>query len=236
MSLPPDPRTEIFRSSWSLYDAILGKNYMSHREIQAVARNVIAHRADRGPYSLVDLGCGNARGLSKSLRKFPPAHYLGVDASRPALEDAARELASLRHVEFREQDMLQCALTLPAASVDIVYSGFAMHHLSVPDKARLFRAIAAALSSDGAYLLVDIVREENESREQYLEGYIRMVTTEWTALTPAQKEEVRQHVTTFDYPETLPALAEMAQAAGLFNCRLLGRFRQHHVMLFSRLP
>ena len=62
----PDPRTEIFRSSWSLYDAILGENYMFHREIHAVVRDVIALRAARGPYSLVDLGCGNARGLSQS--------------------------------------------------------------------------------------------------------------------------------------------------------------------------
>ena len=230
----PDPRTEIFRSSWSLYDAILGENYMFHREIHAVVRDVIALRAARGPYSLVDLGCGNARGLSQSLREFPPARYLGVDAARPALDDAARELAGLPRVEFREQDMLQAALALPAGSVDIVYSGFAMHHLSVPDKGRLFKAIAAALAADGAFLLVDIIREENESREHYLEGYMRMVETEWRTLTAEQVGEVRQHVTTFDYPEMWTLLQEMARAAGLTECRMLGNFRQHHVMLFSR--
>jgi len=226
-------QTELFRASWSVYDTIIRENYMFHREIHARLREVIAGRAALGGYSLLDLGCGNASGLAETLRDFPPASYLGVDLSRAALECAARSLAGLPVVELREQEMLTCLATLPPGSADLVYSGFAIHHLPQPDKRRMFEAIAAVRSPGGMFLLVDVVREPGESREQYLESYLRMVATEWPALSAAQVREVRKHVAAHDFPESVPDLVEMASQAGLIQCRVLARHRQHHAMLFS---
>ena len=82
-------------------------------------------------------------------------------------------------------------------------------------------------------ILVDVVREEHQSREQYLDGYLRMMRTGWTAVPAEQLEEACNHVAAHDFPETLSGLQHMASAAGLTQTRLLVRFGQHHVIAFS---
>lgn len=231
---PPDACAEIFRSSWSVYDAVIGRNYMFHREIHARVRSVIGARATRGVYSLLDLGCGNARLLADTLRSFPPVRYLGVDLSRAALDEAAIQLRALPAVELREQDMLTCALGAAPASFDFIYSSFAMHHLATADKQRMFQACASLLPAGGDFLLVDVLREGNQTREQYLNNYLKMMRTEWSAIEPQQIEEVCRHIAAYDFPETSSALAEMAQAAGFLDVRKLGEFRQHWVLHFCR--
>ena len=72
-----DARTELFRSSWSLYDTVIAANYMFHREIESAVAGVMG--GSTGGCSLLDLGCGNARGLAAMLRAAPPRLYVGVD-------------------------------------------------------------------------------------------------------------------------------------------------------------
>lgn len=233
-----DARTEIFRSSWSLYDAILGWNYMFHREIEVAVRAALRPNSPPHDYALLDLGCGNARGLVALLRDAPPRRYVGVDLSRPALDQAAEVLRELPAVELREQDMLACVEEFAGAGTrfEVIHSAFALHHLSSSDKARLFQALARTLTPGGVVVLVDVVRDARQSREAYLEAYLGMVQTEWRALTAEQVTQVRDHVQAYDFPETLETLATTARAAGLDDCRVLGAYRQHHVLQFQVSP
>jgi SAM-dependent methyltransferase len=230
-----DERTELFRSSWSLYDAIISANYMFHCEIHTNVREVISTRARMGPYALLDLGCGNARGLAATLREHPPVRYLGVDLSRSALNEAAVELSGLEGAELCEQDMVSAVEELGRAGqrFDVVYSGFAMHHLMMREKERLFRMLGTRLKPGGFFLLVDVVREPGQSREAYLEGYLGMVRTEWRLLDEAQVVEVCRPVSGYDHPETVEDLVTMAREAGLGTWRRLGQHRQHGVMEFG---
>ncbi len=230
----PDARTEIFRTAWSLYDSIIERNYMFHREIHARIRNSLGARADRGGYAMLDLGCGNARLLADTLNAFPPAQYQGVDLSGVALAEAAEQLKSLPSVELREQDMLACVSAADPGTFDVVYSSFALHHLATADKGRLFGAAASLLRSGGELLLVDVVREEDQSREEYLGGYLRVMRTEWTAIPPAQVEEACAHVAAFDFPETFSTLRQLAADAGLNRAEILDRFGPHYVLSFRR--
>ena len=52
-----------------------------------------------------------------------------------------------------------------------------MHHLSSDDKQRLFQACATILATGGEFVLVDVVREEHQTRDQYIDAYLRMVRT-----------------------------------------------------------
>lgn len=225
--------TQLFRSSWSLYDAVIDANYMFHRELHACVRPVIAARAALGSYALLDLGCGNGRYLAETLTAFPPAHYVGADLSRAALDGAALALKALPAVELREEDMLRCTEQVRPGSFDLVYSGFAMHHLAAAEKERLFWAVAAALAPGGQFLLMDVLREEGESRETYLDRYLRMIREEWKTLSAEQVEEVREHITMHDFPETFSVLAEMARACGLAMARRLDGHGLHHALAFS---
>lgn len=230
----PDARTEIFRTAWSLYDSIIERNYMFHREIHGRIRSRLGARKDGGGYTMLDLGCGNARLLADTLKVFPPAHYLGVDLSGAALAEAAVQLRSLPAAELREQDMLACVCAATPATVDVAYSSFAMHHLASPDKGRLFQAIASLLRPGGELLLVDVVRSEDQNRDEYLEGYLRVMRTEWTAINPSQVEEACAHVAAYDFPETFSTLRQLAVDAGLNRVEILDRFGPHYVLSFQR--
>jgi cyclopropane fatty-acyl-phospholipid synthase-like methyltransferase len=227
--------TQLFRSSWSLYDAVIDGNYMSHQELHGCVRPLIAARAALGNYALLDLGCGNARCLAETLTAFPPVRYVGADLSRAALDGAALALKSLPALELREEDMLRCTEQVRPGSFDLVYSGFAMHHLAAAEKERLFRAVAAALAPGGQFLLVDVLRDERESRETYLHRYLKMIREEWRTLTAEQVAEVSEHVTQHDYPESFPVLADMAMACGLGMARRLVGHGPHQALAFSCL-
>src|SRR4051812_47616940 len=52
--------TALFRSNWSLYDAISEQNYMFHREIFELVGHELQSRQRPGGSTILDLGCGNA--------------------------------------------------------------------------------------------------------------------------------------------------------------------------------
>lgn len=231
LSLTQDDNTALFRKAWTLYDAISEKNYMFHREIYDHVSGVLQERHAQGPYHLLDLGCGNARFLAPCLKTAPPASYDGVDLSASALEEARTYLKGIANTGLHHKDMLQAVENADTA-FDIIFSGFAVHHLNAADKQRLFTACAEHLAPGGQFILVDVVREDDQTREQYLDGYLNFMRTQWTEVQPEHLDEACAHVSAYDFPETLADLTQMAKQAGLSQPLVLDRFSQHHVMVF----
>ncbi|MGA7595662.1 MAG: class I SAM-dependent methyltransferase [Gallionella sp.] len=226
--------TAFFTRTWSVYDQIAEHNYMSHRELYAKVAELLKQRKDCNKYRLLDLGCGNARFLAQCLVQSPPAHYLGVDLSETALREAQTCLAELPcPVELAHGDLLEI-LEAADRQWDVIFTGFSLHHLSLDRKARLFKAAGRCLPDNGWLLMVDVVREEGQDREDYLREYLRDMRVRWTQIPPDQLEAACEHVAACDFPEKLPVLREMAQAAGLNNSRVICRYGQHCAVLFSR--
>ena len=85
---------EFFDNQWSIYQKILNNNYMSHRECyDRLHRFLIDHF--RKPYSLLDLGCGDASFTARSLSHTLIASYIGIDLSEAALEIAQNNMSDL---------------------------------------------------------------------------------------------------------------------------------------------
>jgi cyclopropane fatty-acyl-phospholipid synthase-like methyltransferase len=226
--------TNFFTREWSLYDLITEHNYMYHREIHAEIADLLKQRKDQNQYQLLDLGCGNARFLAPCLMQAPPARYEGVDLSEAALEEARGYLSELPcPVVLTHGDLLEAAESTDHPW-DVVFSGFALHHLTLEEKARFFQAAGRCLSDSGWLLMVDVVREENQSRENYMEGYLRLMREQWTEIPPDQLEAACKHVAAYDYPESLSTLEKMAKASGLNSSLLVSRYGQHDSVLFSR--
>jgi SAM-dependent methyltransferase len=118
------------------------------------------------------------------------------------------------------------------AAFDVIFSGFAVHHLDAAAKQELFHACAAKLAPGGRFILVDVVREEGQTREQYLEGYLNFMRTQWTAVRPiiSKKPALTSPRTTS--PRRSPISSAWPQRL-LGETRLLDRFAQHHVLVFS---
>jgi cyclopropane fatty-acyl-phospholipid synthase-like methyltransferase len=223
-----------FARSWSVYDQIAEHNYMSHREIYAKVAELLKQRKDRCKYRLLDLGCGNVRFLAPCLVQSPPACYQGVDLSEMALHEARTFLAELHcPIELTQGDLLE---TVEATDQqwDVIFTGFALHHLTRDEKARLFCAAGRCLSANGCLLMIDVVREEGQSREDYLREYLTEMRERWTQIPPDQLELACEHVAACDYPEYLADLREMAATSGLVNSHVFARYGQHYAVLFSR--
>ncbi len=151
-----------------------------------------------------------------------------------ALSETQEYLAELPcQVVLRHGDLLQ-AIESTDKIWDVLFTGFALHHLMPQEKRRFFYAVGRCLSQDGWLILVDVVREENQGREDYLDCYLRLMREKWTKVPQEQLEEACMHVRDHDYPESLSTLKEMAKAVGLSSSCVVSRYAQHYTLLFSR--
>ena len=158
-----------------------------------------------------------------------------MDLSEAALAEARGYLADLPDlaVTLTQGDLLE-AVEATGKTWDVVFTGFAVHHLTSADKARFFQAVGCCLAETGWLVLVDVVREENQSREDYLDGYLSCMRDNWIEVPSDQLEEAYAHVHDHDYPECFSTLQKMAAAAGLKASRIVSRYGQHYTLLFAR--
>ena len=220
----------IFQNAWPIYEALAERNYMHHREIYARVGEWLGKRVGE-PYSILDLGCGNARFLAPCLKKHPPGMYVGVDLSGSALEEAREHLGELLHVALRQEDMVE-ALEKSKAGYEVIFSGYALHHLDAGQKEKFFSLSFQRLATGAALLLVDLVREEGETRDEYIRKYLEFMRRDWTDVPKDELEEACAHVQAHDFPETESALRRMAKKAGFVRVERLARFGPHQVWEF----
>jgi SAM-dependent methyltransferase len=222
-----------FRRAWSLYDTIVESNHMHHREIYAQVERIVSERASHGPLRVLDLGCGNARCMAPVLRRFPPDAYLGVDLSESALSEAEVFLHGLGGVELKCCDLLEHAESEHSAWT-MIFSGFAVHHLSGDEKNRLFHGLHSIISPGGFFLMADVVRDEGTSREEHVASYTAMMRRDWHGIPSEALEEGCAHVTSYDFPSTPSELLDGARNSGFDNVREVSRHGMHRVFLFSK--
>ncbi len=120
-----------------------------------VVERVVAEAAVRPGDRVVDLGCGSGQ---LALRLAPVAgSVLAIDVSQAMIElleqNALR--AGLANLEGRAVPVEH--LELPASSVDVVVSNYALHHLRDPDKAIAVAAAARWLRPGGRLVVGDMM-------------------------------------------------------------------------------
>ena len=229
-----EPSAIRFFHVWDTYARVVGGNYMFHRELGAALRAALVALFQRRPFALVDLGCGDAATLAPILQDSPLKHYLGADLSQPALELARQNLSDLTcPVELRHVDMLDALVGLQAP-VDVIYSSFALHHLSHDQKATFFRIASQKLASDGVMILVDVVREENQPLDAYHLAYTHWLRATMTGLDGAEHDAICEHIVNNDFPEPLSEVEAMASKAGLRPTSVTTPQIWHRLMAFVR--
>jgi tRNA (cmo5U34)-methyltransferase len=121
----------------------------------------------------IDLGIGTGYFAERFLNQFPNSTVLGIDGAQAMVELAKARLRSLAsRVEFVIGDFRQLQQLVPvAATADVVFSAYALHHLSRPDKETVLRHIVALLVSGGWFVNADLIvadSPELQSRFQEL--------------------------------------------------------------------
>lgn len=228
-----EPSAVRFFHVWDTYAKVVAGNYMFHREIGAGVKKALLERFGDRPFSVLDLGCGDAATFAPLLEGFALKSYRGVDLSEAALAIAARNLGRLScPVELTQADMTSQLTT--ASPQDVIYTSFALHHLPTGQKAEFFRQAAQKLAPGGLLLLADVVREEGESLADYHSRYCAWLRGSFDELDASEQDAICDHLVNNDLPEPWSILQAQATAAGLETLPVSAPHKWHRLMLFAR--
>jgi ubiquinone/menaquinone biosynthesis C-methylase UbiE len=221
-----DSNNEFFNEQWCLYQKVLSNNYMGHREIYDILHEFLLSYYKK-PFKMLDLGCGDASFAAQALLNTTMNFYCGIDLSEPALEIARDNMAKLKSAKlFIQGDFLELIFQLgqnPENSFDAIFSSFALHHLSLEQKDYLMGQLPRLLKTDGVFLLIDVVRSSEETREDYIRRYLENVRQDWSLLTPQEFLRVEEHISSSDFPETQEILYSLAKKHGFSRVDCLYR-------------
>ena len=214
--------TDLFHQRWATYRTLLTCNYMEHRQVaEAVGRELeawLAQRPDAAPApDLVDLGCGDLALLPPLLRRLPLASYTGLDLTPVVLPLAREALGPVAYpTQWLEGDLLAWATGAGSGvgCVDILHSGFAIHHLSDGEKTLFLQGARQRIRTGGVFLWVDVFREPGESRSACVERYSDRVRQGWQRLDAGQRDSTLAHISSFDHPADRAEIRAAAQEAG----------------------
>ena len=119
-----------FFDNWTLYEKIVERDYLGHLGAYSTLRSLVVERFGEKPFSLLDLGCGDARCMARALAETSVADYEGVDLSAVALELAGNSMQPVPARKKFVQDDFFKLVGREEAPVDIVWIGLSFHHLS----------------------------------------------------------------------------------------------------------
>jgi 2-polyprenyl-3-methyl-5-hydroxy-6-metoxy-1,4-benzoquinol methylase len=123
--------------------------------LAAVTAAVLAAAGPGPEDQVVDLGCGTGQ-LSLPLAR-QGARVLAVDVSSAMVRQLQAEARQRGVTSLDALAMPVEELVLPAGSVDLVVSSYALHHLRDADKARLVAAACGWLRPGGRMIIADMM-------------------------------------------------------------------------------
>ena len=230
-----DSAVEVFLKSWQVYQDIIAHNYMFHREISVAARSALTTSKPDGSLRVLDLGCGDASMVLPLLSADRVSRFIGCDLSQPALDIARTQLDTQQIPnQLICDDMLLVASEQPDASIDIVFSSYAIHHLNAIDKQRLIADIGRILSPGGCFVLIDIFRKPTEDRATYMRNYLGVVQETWINLSAESRDLVINHATEYDFPEHSAFYETQCSAQGFSAGQNLAKHTWHEAWLYPK--
>jgi SAM-dependent methyltransferase len=213
MPNPSFARVKETFEQWAMYDAVIQGDYMKHAELVTT----LAGWARKQPMALriVDLGCGDAWLASRAFRDAHVESYRGVDVSDSAVERARENTAIWQgRAEVFAGNLADFLHAQHDASANVVLASYSIHHFSSEAKVALVAECRRVLEPGGAFLWIDAVRNDDESRDAYIARLTGVMQHDWTALTQEQRNRACAHVRESDFPETGRWMRDHVQQAG----------------------
>ncbi|HTL77910.1 MAG TPA: class I SAM-dependent methyltransferase [Candidatus Babeliales bacterium] len=119
----------------------------------------------------IDLGIGTGYFTECFLKKFPNSRVLGIDGAPAMIELAkARLKPSESRVEFAIGDFRKLQqLASDAGAVNVIFSAYALHHLSRLDKAAVLGQVVEFLAPGGWFVNADLIVADSPELESRLQ-------------------------------------------------------------------
>ncbi|NES20423.1 MAG: methyltransferase domain-containing protein [Symploca sp. SIO3E6] len=190
---------------------------MGHQEIYGILHEWLINDFQK-PFSMLELGCGDASFTAQALSNTTIASYQGIDLSEAALLIAQSNMEHLPcATTFAKGELSEIVLELvqnQQENFDLILGSFVLHHLSFEQKDFVMGKLSHLLKNGGIFLLIDVFRSENEKREDYLKRYLEDVRKNWSQLTPQEYSLVEEHIKKSDFPETQEIFYSLATKHG----------------------
>ena len=127
--------SKYFNDHWQQYQDVLNNNTLYHREMMTTLDDFLNNHFGAQPFSFVDVGCGDSSTVLSVLKDKDLAEYVGIDAAHDVLTYAEKNLKIINcKKEFIAKDM-QNAIRELSFTYDVIFSSYAVHHLSLQEKA-----------------------------------------------------------------------------------------------------
>src|SRR5437773_8423864 len=119
----------------------------------------------------IDLGIGTGYFTERFLKQFPNSRVLGIDGAQAMVDLAKARLTALAsRVQFVIGDFRKLQELAPTAgTVDVVFSAYALHHLSRADKETVLRRVVELLVPGGWFVNADLIVADSPELESRLQ-------------------------------------------------------------------
>lgn len=112
----------------------------------------------RADIRLLDIGCGDGFFAEELLKDFSPATVTLSDGSPDMLKAAQEKLKDRPNVEYLQASFQKIIeYDLFTGNFDFIYSSYAIHHLQLADKKRLYSKIYNLLNPGGCFVHNDVI-------------------------------------------------------------------------------
>jgi len=147
------------------YDADMAVMHPHRSKMVQVALEVLPSEPNAHLQAL-DLGAGTGYFSAKFLEAFPASSVHALDGAQ-AMLDLARERLGERGsaVTFHVGDFRDLRAIFAGEKFDVVFSSYALHHLTLDDKTAVMRDAASLLRAGGWFLNADIIVAETPAVE-----------------------------------------------------------------------
>ena len=119
----------------------------------------------------LELGTGTGFFTRRFLEHFPNSKVISIDGAQSMVDLARVRIGSLAdRVDFRTGDFRQLQQIIPDNKrVDVVFSSYSFHHLSVKEKTDVIRQALRFLHPGGWFVNADIIVSESEYMENLIQ-------------------------------------------------------------------
>ncbi len=213
--------SEYFNENWQRYQSTIRNNTLYHREMLQALQKFLSTHIGSHPFSFVDVGCGDSSTIVSVLAATSIKKYIGIDAAQDVLKMAEHTLTSLDCEKEFIADNMTAALPRLSAPVDVIFTSYAIHHLSLHDKNNFIAACKQKLSPNGFLLMVDGVLKQNQTRDEWLDALRSRMLESNPDIDGDEIIARMEHPRVDDYPEKIDTFAHIARQQSWNNFQVL---------------
>ena len=152
------------------YDADMAVMHPNRQKMVQIALEVLPFEPD-SPLKALDLGSGSGYFMGRFLEAYPQSKVYGLDGAQAMIDLARARLRGKEgEVTLRVGDFRDVSRIFAGEDFDVVFSSYALHHLTFEEKVSVVREAVSLLRPGGWFLNGDVIVAETPSLERRIQA------------------------------------------------------------------